>query len=355
MMNRVTIALIFILGISTAGIADIFDDSMVYQDTILIKFGQNSEIMILVEDEEDMKVLQNYDLNSMLSDLQISIDSMDGEETFLKIEDESGTKYLKDTSIVVEPEPEDDGKWLNKVEEWSDKWDDDDNDNCWNGKYSKDYSRKTRNYWNLEFGMNNYLDNGKFPDENNELYSVKPWGSWYVAVSTTNRTPVAGPLYLDWGAMVDWYNFKYQNFGTIMSKDENGVIFTDDPLDRHNTKSKLTSVYINGTFLPMFQFGKSGVKKDVFHWGHSSDDFRIGVGAYAGYRIGSHSKNVWRESGNKKKDHNNDSFYLNNFRYGVRFQFGFSDFDFFFNYDLNPLYIEGKGPNLNAFSFGVIL
>jgi len=133
-MNKIILALLLILGISTHSIAGIFDELTVDQDTILIKFGQNSQIIILVEDEEDMKALKNYDVNSMLSDLQISIDSMDGEETYLKIEDESGTKYLKDTSIVIESEPEDDGKWLNKVEEWSEKWDDDDNDNCWNRK-----------------------------------------------------------------------------------------------------------------------------------------------------------------------------------------------------------------------------
>ena len=28
--------------------------------------------------------------------------------------------------------------------------------------------------------------------------------------------------------------------------------------------------------------------------------------------------------------------------------------DLFFNYDLNELFAEGKGPKLNAFSFGVI-
>jgi hypothetical protein len=29
--------------------------------------------------------------------------------------------------------------------------------------------------------------------------------------------------------------------------------------------------------------------------------------------------------------------------------------DVFFNYDLNDLFNEGRGPELNAFSFGIIL
>ena len=44
---------------------------------------------------------------------------------------------------------------------------------------------------------------------------------------------------------------------------------------------------------------------------------------------------------------------MNNLRYGLRLQFGFRDTDFFFNYDLNELFSAGKGPKVNAFSFGV--
>ncbi|MBA4054703.1 MAG: hypothetical protein C0490_08335, partial [Marivirga sp.] len=74
---------------------------------------------------------------------------------------------------------------------------------------------------------------------------------------------------------------------------------------------------------------------------------------YVGYRIASHSKIVYKEDG-KEKDKEHDSFYLNNFRYGVRLQVGYRATDLFFNYDLNELFASGKGPNLNAFSFGVI-
>ncbi len=81
--------------------------------------------------------------------------------------------------------------------------------------------------------------------------------------------------------------------------------------------------------------------------------FRFGVGMYAGYRLGSHSK-VKYDDGNteKKKDH--DSFYLNDFRYGVRVQTGFQGTDLFFNYDLNELFKEDRGPALNAISFGIV-
>ena len=76
---------------------------------------------------------------------------------------------------------------------------------------------------------------------------------------------------------------------------------------------------------------------------------------YAGYRIASYTKYVTKEDGDKEKDKDKDGFYLNNFRYGVRGQIGFRGIDIFFNYDLNELFADNRGPELNAFSFGVVL
>jgi hypothetical protein len=64
---------------------------------------------------------------------------------------------------------------------------------------------------------------------------------------------------------------------------------------------------------------------------------------------------VYETPGKDEKIKDKDSFFLNNFRYGVRLQVGYRSTDLFFNYDLNDLFSTGKGPSLNAFSFGVTL
>ena len=74
-----------------------------------------------------------------------------------------------------------------------------------------------------------------------------------------------------------------------------------------------------------------------------------------GYRIDSYTKQMYYENGDKMKTHNHDNYYLNNLRYGLRLQLGFRDTDIFFNYDMNELFTDGKGPKLNAFSFGITL
>lgn len=91
----------------------------------------------------------------------------------------------------------------------------------------------------------------------------------------------------------------------------------------------------------------------MFFDNNHSESFRIGLGPYAGYRIDSYTKLQYKEEGEKRRERNHDPFYLNNIRYGLRFQIGFRDTDLFFNYDMNELFASGKGPKLNAFSFGI--
>jgi len=107
----------------------------------------------------------------------------------------------------------------------------------------------------------------------------------------------------------------------------------------------------------MLKFGKGKRHKDWFDWTDWNDDegFRIGAGGYAGYRLASYTKYVTEEDGDKDKDKDKDSYFLNDFRYGVRLQIGYRNFDVFVNYDLNELFVEDRGPQVNAFSFGIVL
>lgn len=326
----------------------------IVKDTVVINFGNKSKIMILVDDPEELKKISEFDLNKMIRDLQISVDTMENDEKYLKIEDETGERYLNDTSIVVEQPANLDIEALKeeiKEELRDEMWEE--------SRKEKDYKKRDhkrmRSYFNFDFGMNNWLENGKYPNESNALYTVRNWGSWYVALANTNRTHVTGPLYLDFGANISWYNFKFQNDATRLEKGDESVIFYEDFINPGPIKSKLTISYINATLVPVFSFGKSGRKKDLFNWDYYDKGFRFGVGGYVGYRLWSFTKYTWRENGEKKKNHDRGDYFLNNFRYGVKFVVGFRMVDLFVNYDLNTVFIEDRGPSLNALSFGITL
>lgn len=227
-----------------------------------------------------------------------------------------------------------------------DEEDEDDNDN-------KKHRNRTRNYLNFDFGFNNYLEGNKFPDANDRQYTIKPFGSWYVGVSSVNKSKLFGPVYLEWGGGISWYNFKFQDPLTRIVKSDTEIQFVQDQ-NAFNSykKSKLTVSYINVFLIPMIHTDSKSTKG----WFWESDGkqgLRFGGGPYVGYRVGSKMKVVFN-NGAKQKDKIRDNYFLSNLRYGWRTQLGWKGTDVFFSYDMNTLFEEDRGPELNPFSFGII-
>ena len=81
-----------------------FSPETMDKDTVVIKFGNASKMIILVKDQKDLDLLKQYDINGILQDLSLAIDSA-ADANYLKIEDETGERYLKDTTIVVDGSP----------------------------------------------------------------------------------------------------------------------------------------------------------------------------------------------------------------------------------------------------------
>ncbi|MBL6448133.1 hypothetical protein JMN32_17575 [Fulvivirga sp. 29W222] len=321
-------------------------------DSLIINVGK-SKIIFLVRDKQDLETLKGYDLNAILNQLSLKLEN---DSTGLVKEENGQTTSVSDTTIVVDKTNLSDENITTQAEPDDEKGKDD-NNNC-EAKHEE-----SRHFFNIDIGTNNYVTDGKFPDENDELYTVRPFGSWYVGITSVNSTYVGGPLYLEWGPSITWYNFKFQNDRIRVIDGPNGTTFVEDTAlpDADFKKSKLTVAYANFSLVPMFSFGDSKrIKKDIWFlenkkkWEELQAGFRIGIGGYAGYRIASYSKIVY-DDGGKEKDKDKDNFNLNNFRYGLRLQMGYRGTDLFFNYDMNELFSEGKGPKLNAFSFGIIL
>jgi hypothetical protein len=318
-------------------------------DTLVVRVGKESKVIFSIKDKADLETLKHYNFQALMDDMIQKLEKRDTSKAA------PATTYLKDTTqqAVVSPRPED--TW---IRERNDRYDAE-----WENRRRerhREISRRPYHSFNIDLGMNNYLEEGHFPDGSNQLYTVKPWGSWYVGLTSTLRTRISNKFFLEWGAGVSWYNFKFQNFKATLWEDANGVVFLEDPrTDVEFTKSKLTVCYINLSMIPMFDFGGYSRKPMVFNGDRLNFDrrgsFRIGAGPYVGYRVDSYKKQVWEEGGEKQKSHYHDNYYLNNIRYGIRAQIGWRDSDIFFNYDLNELFIDGKGPKLNAFSFGITL
>lgn len=311
-------------------------------DTVIIKFGKNSRIVLYIDNKKDLEKISQYDINRMLQDLNMSITEMDDSTKILTIEDETGSKYLKDTTIVI-----------TKIEPDSD-WDDDDD---WEERKDRDkrrYNPRSKYYFNIDIGLNNYLEDGNFPN-GNELYAINPLGSWYWTFGPTYRTHIAGPVFIDLGLNAALNVYRFDNARTRLNKTPTGVEFTENMDNVAHTKSKLSTWHIQAKAIPMLAFS-SNKRKSWRLWNQIDKGIRFGVGPYAGYRIWSRTKYIYDQNGDKKKDKNTGNFLLNNLRYGLRAQFGFKGADFFVEYDMNEMFQENSGaPVLQRIQFGITL
>jgi hypothetical protein len=329
-------------------------------DTVIVSLGRTSKVIFTMEDRSDLEILKHYNFQDLFQDILKQIEQSNSDTVPVVVSEKEPVTEQEDSTQNESPKNEtrEDENWGDNRGDRDDGDDevdnDDDDDEDWERKIRHRRGRigRTSQSFNFDLGTNNYLSDGKFPDENNALHAVRPWGSWYLAASSIQRTRVSGTLFLEWGLGLNWYNFKFQNDDVMMRKDDDGLYFETDLRDVNHRKSKLTATYINASFIPVLDFGGHGIKPRM--WDGNGSSFRIGIGPYIGYRISSRSKLVYKDDGDLEKEKDRNSFYLNNFRYGARLQLGFHGTDLFFNYDLNELFVEGKGPKLNAFSFGVI-
>jgi hypothetical protein len=315
-------------------------------DTVVVSLARTSKVVFTMQNRSDLEILKHYNFQELFKDILDRIENSDTTVATATTEEP-----------VAQTEQHDHDNWKRTDDDDNDKVgtrESEENDEDWNNKVQNRRNRIGRTWQstNFDLGLNNYLTDGKFPDQDSAAYAVRPWGSWYVAVSSIQRTRLGRNFFLEWGVGLSWYTFKFENDDIIINKDDNGIQFLHDDRGFNYKKSKLSASYINASFVPVIDFNDRSRKPRM--WDGYGNSFRIGVGPYVGYRIASRSKLVYSEDGDIEKEKSRSSFNLNNLRYGARLQLGFRNTDLFFNYDLNELFVEGKAPKLNAFSFGVI-
>lgn len=308
-------------------------------DTVVVELGTSSKVILTIGDRKDIDVLRRYDFQALFDDVFKRLQEGDS------ISGETPAPSPEDHVPFTNPMPEPQAETATVPPGYKAK-----------PRYMgccKRY-RKTSHAFNFDLGINNFIGaNGQFPDVDDEQYSVRPWGSWYIGINSVLRTDISRALYIESAVGVSWYNFKFQDEYTLVTEDDEGVIFSQDPRDLDFQKSKLSMTYVNASLIPMIRLGNHHHHHHARFW-NAGDGFRIGVGPYVGYRLESHTRQVYEVEGETVDDKDWDNFFLNNLRYGLRMQLGVGDADFFIQYDLNELFAEERGPKLNAFSFGVI-
>src|SRR5690606_7307485 len=256
-------------------------------DTVIVELAKTSRVIFTVKDRSDLEILKHYDFQQLFQDVIVKLESKDS--TALATRD----SLSDDDDDLASRERDDDNDW------WEQGRSNDNDDNEWDKQWHH-HNRWGRTWqsFNFDLGTNNYLQDGKFPDSDNALYSVRPWGSWYVAGSSIQRTRLSSKLFVEWGLGLSWYNFKFQKDNVTILKDDACIQFVADTQDVNFKIRKLSASYVHASLVPILDFSGHSRKSRI--WEGDNNSFRSGVGPYVAYRISSHTKLVYNDGGREK-------------------------------------------------------
>lgn len=337
-----------LLGLIQGGYGQITPNKSLAKDSVVVTFGNKTRMIIVSEEKGGVQHLQKYDFNEILKDVGIFTENAKDKETYLYINETTGKRYLKDTTLVMKEKTE--PRTETKAEQDStltSKKEDSNNDN----NHQKDHHHwhHNRTEFAIDLGFNTYMENGKIPSRYNSDYGLSPLRSRYIALSIMHSQRIGGrksPFYVRTGIEVAWNNLMLEG-NNYVKQTPSGITFPEYVNNTSTTvsveKSKLVVPYLSIPVVPTLQFRNK----------HGRQIFRIGAGGYAGVRLGSHTKLKYEDNGTKGEVKEYGSFYLNDFRYGLMAQIGVNGLCIFAKYDLNPLFNTERGPDFHVLSFGL--
>jgi hypothetical protein len=218
-----------------------------------------------------------------------------------------------------------------------------------NKKYDKPvtYDKRTTSDLVLAFGLNNAIIDG----ESLEDSPYKIGGSRFFEIGWAWKTRVFKNS--------NWLRIKYGlSFQLNGLKVKDNQYFVEDgnqtyleTFEHDLKKAKLT---VTNLVLPLhFEFGPSKKidKGDYFRYS-TRNRFKMGVGGYAGFNIGTRQKLKYKVDGEKVKDKIKRDYNTTNLVYGLSTYVAFGSVALYAKYDLSPIF-KNQAVDQNNISLGL--
>ncbi len=206
------------------------------------------------------------------------------------------------------------------------------------GESHRKYDRRTSSDLVLAAGLNNAIS-----DENSiDNSDFKIGGSRFFEIGWAWKTRVFNNtnfMRVKYGVSFQFNGLKPTDNRVFV---ENGDLTELEEFPIDLDKSKFRSD--NLVFPVHFEFGPSKkIERENYYRYSTNDQFKIGLGGYAGFNIGERQKLKYKEDGDKVKDKLKGDYNTNDFVYGLSGYLSLGGTALYVKYDLNPLF---KDPNL---------
>lgn len=195
------------------------------------------------------------------------------------------------------------------------------------------YDIRTTNKLLFSIGFNNAIGDGQ--NLNNTPYELA--GSGFVELGWIWETRLARKSNF---ARIN-YGFAFQ-WNKLNVKDDLYFVQNDDQttLEEFPESLRKSQLRVTNLVLPVhFEFGPSKLKEYSNRVRYSTyNQFKVGIGGYAGVRLASQRKLRFKENGDSVKEKSRRNFNASNFVYGLSAYIGIDQVSLYAKYDLNPLF-----------------
>ena len=151
------------------------------------------------------------------------------------------------------------------------------------------------------------------------------------------------------------YGFSFQ-WNKLNPKDNQYFLQNGDvtSLEEFPTNLKKSKFRVTNLVFPLhFEFGPSKkLERDTHIRYINNNKFKIGIGGYGGFRLGTQQKLRYKENGDNVKQKIHRNYNTNDFVYGLSGYIGVGDTSLYVKYDLNPIF-KDQVIDQNNISLGV--
>ncbi len=140
-------------------------------DTVVVELAKTSRVVFTIKDKSDLEQLKQYDFQALFNDI---LGRLENKDSVVVIVDP-----IREEPIVTYNVPESSETWASEDNYRSHRYDyEDDNDDDDRDRHydRRGRHRGTSHTFNVDLGINSYVENGKFPDEAGRTVRHPPVG-----------------------------------------------------------------------------------------------------------------------------------------------------------------------------------
>ena len=271
-----------------------------------------------------------------------------GDTTKIRLGNKGITIVEKDgkTTVNIDNLDKKKEKGKDEVEEKDEDVDVPDNDE--NSDHEKTHKKKhfEPHFAGVELFMNNYLSANHSLSLPNDISYMELNAGKSMGVNVNileYAIPVASFTGFVTGLGIEFNSYYFDGNNNI-EKVDNHIVEKQLPANNTYVKTKFRDTYITIPLLYEIQIPD----------GHEKP-FYISAGVIGGAKIGSSTKEIFKQNGHERTEVNDGGLNILAFRYGIQARMGYRFLNLFATYYPTGLFEKGKGPEVYPFNVGLTL